>query len=411
MKVILSKIIFRGVPRAVSVTYEAVLDVEERTVEFLAGLLVAERVRRGTRAGSRALEVREQAVLVLRWFLDDARMTALARDNAISVSTAYAYRDEGVAVLAQRRPSLRGALLAAKAAGHSHVIVDGTLIRTDRIATPGPTAGVDLWWSGKHRHHGGNVQVVAAPDSWPLWTSEVRPGREHDTTAARADPDLLIRIGEWVADGRPGLADLGYEGEPDIFTIPIKKPREQDLTVDQQTSNAVHGALRCLGERALPTQDRFHGAAPLPRLPVADRPGHRRRAGPAPSRQPSHHLIHNERSHTATTGYSERLSHDSDRRRALHDQSRHFARSVVVLAHMYQHSQVENWRKINASQAIHRDSSNCCSVDRRSHGSISRHCAGNPPDREPPRHAVFGCPQRLHLQRRRCRGMALRQRE
>jgi hypothetical protein len=38
--------------------------------------------------------------------------------------------------------------------------------------------------------------------------------------------------------------------EPDIFTIPIKKPREQDLTVDQQTSNAVHGALRCLGERA-----------------------------------------------------------------------------------------------------------------------------------------------------------------
>lgn len=27
---------------------------------------------------------------------------------------------------------------------------DGTLIHTDRTATPGSTPGVDLWWSGKH---------------------------------------------------------------------------------------------------------------------------------------------------------------------------------------------------------------------------------------------------------------------
>lgn len=63
--------------------------------------------------------------------------------------------------------TLRGALLAAKAAGHSHVIVDGTLMHTDRISTLGPTPGVDLWWSGKHHHHGGNIQVVSAPDGWP----------------------------------------------------------------------------------------------------------------------------------------------------------------------------------------------------------------------------------------------------
>lgn len=250
MKVFLPKIIFRGVPRAVSVTYQAVLDVEEDTVEFLAGLLADERLQRGTRDGTRSLGVREQAVLALRWFLDDTRMSDLARDNSISESTAYGYKDEAVDVLAARRPSLRGALLAAKAAGYSHVIVDGTLIHTDRIATPGPTAGVDLWWSGKHRHHGGNIQAVSAPDGWPLWTSEVRPGREHDTTAARADPELLVRIAEWVADELPALTDLGYEGEPDIFTIPIKKPRDQDLTADQQTYNAIHGALRCLGERA-----------------------------------------------------------------------------------------------------------------------------------------------------------------
>jgi hypothetical protein len=67
-------------------------------------------------------------------------------------------------VLAARRPSLHGALLAAMIAGHSHVITDGTLIYTGRVATPGPTCRVDLWWSGKHEHHGGNIQVVSAPD-------------------------------------------------------------------------------------------------------------------------------------------------------------------------------------------------------------------------------------------------------
>jgi DDE superfamily endonuclease len=233
-----------------SVSYTAVLNVSEDSVLFLSALLAAERRRRGTRRDSRSLSTYRQAVLVLRWFLDDARMSALAVDNAISSSTAYDYRDEAIAVLAARKPGLHGALLAAKAAGHSHVIVDGTLIHTDRTRAPGPTPGVDLWWSGKHKAHGGNIQVVSAPDGWPLWTSDVRPGREHDTTAIRADPVLLQRITDWVNDGRPALADLGYEGEADTFKIPFKKTAGKELSIDQQSYNAVHGALRCLGERA-----------------------------------------------------------------------------------------------------------------------------------------------------------------
>ena len=233
-----------------SISYEAVLDVSEHSVLFLSQLLHAERVRRGTRQGTRALGTFKQAVLILRWFLDDTRMTDLARDNGISLSTAYDYRDEGIAVLAARKPSLHNALLTAKAAGHTHVIVDGTLIQTDRIHTPGPTPGVDLWWSGKHKRHGGNIQVVSAPDGWPLWTSEVRPGREHDLTAAKADPHLLELIALWVSDGQMSLADLAYEGEPETFKVPFKKPKGGRLTTDQQAFNAVHGALRCLGERA-----------------------------------------------------------------------------------------------------------------------------------------------------------------
>jgi hypothetical protein len=77
--------------------------------------------------------------------------------------------------LAAATPGLRGALLAARAAGYPHVTVDGTLIRTDRCAAPGPTVRgdrpdrrLDLWWSGKHGCHGGNIQVIAVPDGWPL---------------------------------------------------------------------------------------------------------------------------------------------------------------------------------------------------------------------------------------------------
>ena len=204
----------------------------------------------GVLYGTRALGTYQQAVLALRWLFDDTRMTQLARDNGIGVSTAYDYRDEAIAVLAARKPSLQGALLAAKAAGHSHVILDGSLIYTDRISTPGPTRGVDLWWSGKHRHHGGNIQVVSAPDGWPLWTSGVRPGREHDTAARPRRPRPARRprrLGRRrpARAGRPGLRRRGRPA-----AHPIKKPAHGELTVDQQAYNAVHGALRCLGERA-----------------------------------------------------------------------------------------------------------------------------------------------------------------
>jgi hypothetical protein len=57
-----------------SLTYTAVLPVRERAVVVLTCLLDVERTRHGTRAGRRALPTLEQAVLVLRWFLDGTRM-------------------------------------------------------------------------------------------------------------------------------------------------------------------------------------------------------------------------------------------------------------------------------------------------------------------------------------------------
>jgi hypothetical protein len=232
-----------------SLTYTATLPVRERTVVVLTCLLDVERARRGTRAGRRALNTLQQAVLVLRWFLDGTRMAQLAVDNGISESTAYSYLHEGIDALASRAPRLESALLAAKMAGHSHVSIDGTLIETDRCRTPGPTKGVDLWWSGKHANHGGNIQVITAPDGWPLWTSEVRPGREHDTTALREHLEILPALMVWIAENRPALGDLGYEGEADTITVAFKKPRDGQLTDEQKTHNKAHNGKRAIGER------------------------------------------------------------------------------------------------------------------------------------------------------------------
>lgn len=231
------------------VIYTAVLPIGEPTATFVSQLLAGERAQRQTRRGRRALGCYRQAVLVLRWFLDATRVAQLALDNQLSSSTTYRYLHEGIDVLAAAAPGLHGALLAARVAGHTHVHLDGTVIATDRSKTPGPNPGIDLWWSGKHHHHGGNIQVVTAPDGWPLWTSQVRPGREHDTTCARAHHGLLDSIDEWTDDTHVALADLGYEGESTRLTCPFKTSAGAGLPVDHRAYNALHSATRALAER------------------------------------------------------------------------------------------------------------------------------------------------------------------
>jgi hypothetical protein len=230
------------------ITYRATLDVPVRTVHKLAAWLAAHRRRVGTRKGRRVLGCYRQAVLVLRWLRADTPMRLLARDAGMGISTAYRYLHEGIDVLAAHAPDLHQALEEAKNAGLTHVNLDGIVIATDRVATPGPNHA-DLWWSGKHKHHGGNIQVISAPDGWPLWVSDVRPGREHDMTCARHHGTITALAA--VRADLPSLADLGYEGAADIIHVPIKKKAGQHkLSDDQHTYNKLLRGLRGVGERA-----------------------------------------------------------------------------------------------------------------------------------------------------------------
>jgi hypothetical protein len=118
------------------IAYRATLDVPRELAQFTARLLAAERRRRGTPKGSRALSCFWQAVLGLRWFRDRTTPEALARDHGVSRATAYRYVDEVVAVLAQQAPDLHQALERAKDEGFSHVILDGKVIPCDRCKEP-----------------------------------------------------------------------------------------------------------------------------------------------------------------------------------------------------------------------------------------------------------------------------------
>ncbi|MGI5485513.1 HARBI1 family protein [Microtetraspora malaysiensis] len=233
-----------------SVTYTATLEIHRETVEYLSALLAARRTELGTRSGTRALSTFDHAVLVLRWFLDGTRIRQLAADNTISRSTAYEYLHEGIDVLAAQAPDLAAALAEAKAAESEHLNLDGTVIRTDRISTPGPN-GADLWWSGKHKHHGGNIQVLSDPRGFPLWTSHVRPGREHDTTCAKAAEGLLPLLEQAAAEtGLLTLTDLGYENLSPAIRTPVKKPKNAQLTDEQKAYNQVIRGVHAIAERA-----------------------------------------------------------------------------------------------------------------------------------------------------------------
>ena len=233
------------------IAYSATLDVPRELAQFVAKLLLAERRRRGTPRGSRALTCFKQAVLGLRWFRDRTTPEALARDHGISRATAYRYVDEVIEVLAEQAPDLRQALERAQGEGFSHVILDGKIIPADRCKEPAVSVKgqvIDLWYSGKAHAHGGNIQAVIAPGGFPLWVSDVEPGSVHDITAARAH--ALPALYRAAATGLPTLADPGYDGAGMGIHMPVRQPPDgRDLDISTRTRNTIQRSLRCLGER------------------------------------------------------------------------------------------------------------------------------------------------------------------
>ncbi|WP_035697787.1 HARBI1 family protein [Glycomyces tenuis] len=239
-----------------SVAYTAFLPVDRAACDWFARRLTTHRRQRRTRKGTRRLTPWSQAVFVLRFLIDGTRVAQLAADNDLPQTTAYDNLWEGLGVLAESAPSLAEAIDAARSAGDGHIGLDGTLIPTTRARVEGPTRGVDLFWSGKHHRHGVNIQVISAPDGYPLWVSEARPGREHDANAAvktGVEAEIALRnIGLDEDEHLLVLVDLGYEKFRAFpaLVVPHKAPKGGKLTEDQKDWNRLIGAKRALAEKA-----------------------------------------------------------------------------------------------------------------------------------------------------------------
>ena len=234
------------------ITYRATLDVSRALAQYVAALLLTERRQRGTRAGVRKLSCFWQAVMGLRWFRDRTSPDRLACDHGISRATAYRYLDEVIDVLAGQAPDLQDALRQARQQQLAYIILDGTVITTDRLAektTSVQGKTIDRWYSGKAQRHGGNIQSLSAPNGQPLWISEVEPGSVHDLTAAREH--VLPALYAAAAHGLPTLADAGYDGCRNRRTHPDQTAcRQPDPDTDTRTRNALLRGLRSLDERS-----------------------------------------------------------------------------------------------------------------------------------------------------------------
>jgi DDE superfamily endonuclease/Helix-turn-helix of DDE superfamily endonuclease len=215
--------------------YPAALPLSRQTLTYTAGIIRRHR----TQIGSpwRKLNPGQQALLALACLHKGETFAELAAGFGVGTATAWRYVTETVGLPAARSPKLRKALRDAAKAGHAYVVLDGTLVPIDRVAAGRP------FYSGKHRRHGMNHQVIATPDGDIVWVSGPLPGAVHDLTAAR----IWGVVRELAAAGLIVLADKGYTGAGEHIRTPCKGRKKPE---SQKAANRAHAKLRGPGERA-----------------------------------------------------------------------------------------------------------------------------------------------------------------
>jgi len=214
--------------------YRAALPLSSRTLNFAAGL-----IRRHLKAiGSRwrKLKPGQQALLVPVYLRKGETFEELAAGFGIGRTTAWRYVNEVVELLAARAPKLRQAVRDAKRAGHAYVILDGTLIAIDRVARDRP------FYSGKHKRHGMNLQVIASPTATCSGSLARCPAR---STTRRRSGSGACRT-NWSARAwspSPIRATRAVPGQ--------RSPtRGKGKPESQKQANRAHAKLRGPGERA-----------------------------------------------------------------------------------------------------------------------------------------------------------------
>ena len=218
-------------------SYPAAIPLSTRTLNHLAGLIRRHREQRRSRW--RRLDPARQALLALAHLRNGDTYTRLAWGFKIGVSTAWRYVREAVDLLASTADDLDAAM--GRIRRPAYAILDGTLIPIDRVADQKP------YYSGKHKRHGVNVQVIADPSGRLIWASAALPGAVHDLTAARTHGVVDALTGADVLT----FADKAYQGARGSVRTPFKRHRYRPkLSRRQKAVNRSHARIRARGERA-----------------------------------------------------------------------------------------------------------------------------------------------------------------
>ncbi|MEU4984194.1 IS5 family transposase [Streptomyces sp. NPDC021969] len=218
--------------------YSSGVDVSSSVLRFLAARIRERRRALGTRW--RRLNAGRQALLTLAHLRNGQTYAQLAAGFGVGTTTVYRYITEAVELLASLAPTLAEAVRAASK--KAYLILDGTLLPIDRIAADRP------YYSGKHKKHGMNVQVIADPQGRLLWASPALAGAVHDVRAAR-EHGIIAALAE---TGINCWADKGYQGVGGTVRLPYRG-RWDSLSTGQQAVNRSHAKLRALVEQAIDT--------------------------------------------------------------------------------------------------------------------------------------------------------------
>lgn len=146
-------------------------------------------------------------------------------------------------LLAAKAPRLDRALKKIVQRGGEVVLLDGTLIPTERRTGKDDRRN----YSGKHHRHGLHFLALTDENGRLVWISAARPGRTHDAKAARHEHI----VDHLKAVGLGALADLGFIGvdnpdDPDdlVIVTGYKATRTRKLTPGQKEANRVLAAGR-----------------------------------------------------------------------------------------------------------------------------------------------------------------------
>ena len=228
-------------------SYPSGMTVSNRALIMLADLLRAHRTKLRTRW--RRLDAGQQALLTVAHLRKGETYADLACGFRIGTSTVYRYLREALELLAAMAPTLAEAI--AVAAGKAYVILDGTLLRIDRV---GMTGGRDRPYS---------LRETQGPRAERASTRRPRRTADLDLTAAARRPTRHGRRARARhhrrAQRRGHLDDRRHRlsgwrpGGTGAATASSSRPdtgRYRRLSRNQKQVNTAHARQRGPGERA-----------------------------------------------------------------------------------------------------------------------------------------------------------------